>query len=102
MTRIRTTPVTKETVAKDIVYRFGVEMAYDADGSPNPTGAKFIYTVKNLDPNGKTIQSHQVTYDFSQWPAALKRDLKAVYNKVLSDAENKGFIGSGTDVEDMP
>lgn len=102
MARTRTTPESTPDVTTDYVMQFGVIMAYDEAGNPDTDNIKFVYVVNNTDGAGGVIRSQVREVKFANWPAGVKTDLKAVYNRVLTDAENAGLIGAGTDSDDLP
>ena len=102
MARTRTTPETQEEITTDYVMQFGVVMAYNDNGTPNTDGIKFVYTVNAADANNVVVKSQVRELVFANWPAAVKTELKAIYARVLADAENQGLIGAGTDSDDLP
>lgn len=101
MARTRTTPESKPAIELDTIEQFAVNLAYDATGTVDPDGITFTYVVNNRDASGNVIESNTRTIKFANWPASVKADLKAVYTRVLADAENQGLIGAGTDTDDL-
>lgn len=103
MARNRTTPTDLPTVTitTDRILNFGVVMEYNADGSPNTDSIVFQYEIEHVDSNGKRTGIAVERIAFADWTTAVKTDLKAIRDKVLVDAENKGHIGAGTDSDDL-
>ena len=102
MTRTRTSPEVKPSVAIDTIEQFGVTMAYDAAGAVDIANVKFSYVANNRAADGSVIESQVRELDFQGLPGAVKTDLRAIYNRVLADAEASGLIGAGTDTDDLP
>lgn len=104
MARTRTvaeTP-TLPDLTGDRVISFGVRMVYDRDtGAIDKEGSRFEYEVQNIDENGKVAGSHRYEANINDWSTGLRTDLKAVRDDVLAHAEAQGFIGAGSDSEDL-
>jgi len=95
-----TVPEVLDTTTRNAVTRWEVQISYNPDGSPDKI--YFTYYVGDFNASGEGINQKVETIAFVDWPAAFKTDVKAVHNKVITDAKNKGYIGVGTDSDDMP
>ena len=102
MTRTYTTPETQPSVTNGRVMSFSVVIGYDESGVASADQTYFEYVVNEYDENGAVSESHRRVVPFSSWPSAVKTDLKAVYQRVLSDAEAQGFLHPGADTDDLP
>jgi hypothetical protein len=101
MPRTRNTPTTRPAIEIDTVEQFGVVMAYNENGSVDTDNVKFTYIVNNRSSAGDVIESQQRVLPFANWPNPVKAELKAIYLRVLADAESQGLIGAGTDTDDL-
>lgn len=103
MARTRTTPATPTLpdLTGDRVVSFGVRMVYDDAGAIDKERSRFEYNVENIDENGKVAGSHRYEANINDWSTGLRTDLKAVRDDVLAHAEAQGFIGAGSDAEDL-
>jgi hypothetical protein len=101
MPRNRTTPETIATAHSDRVVLFGMRIGHSADGTPVAAESYFTYGIESLDASGNVLRKIGEDIAWSDLPAGVKTDLKAVFQKVLTDAENKGYIGAGDDEGDL-
>lgn len=100
MTRVRTTPV-NITVIEDRITSFTLAIEYHADGTINQQNTRFGYFVDNMNSDGEVVDTRGRGVNMEDWPAALKADIKTLYDRILIDAENQGLIGPGTDTDDL-
>ena len=101
MARIRTTPETYETITEDVISEFKLSIEYNSDGTVNQQNTRFGYFAQNRNSEGKILNTQGRSIAMENWPAALKTDIKALYTRILADAESQGLIGAGTDTDDL-
>lgn len=59
------------------------------------------YEVVTYEEDGSVLDRQQRSVKFANWPAVFKTEAKAVYDRLVQDAESNGLIlGPGTD-EDL-
>ena len=90
-------PITFNAVTSELII-----INYNADGTPDLNSVYFQYSVRHYNSDGDVVKTIKESIPFSEWPASFKADVKAVHNKVIIDAKNKGYIGTGVDSEDIP
>lgn len=102
MARTRTTPEnrTLPDLTTDRIRSFSVNVEYDENGVVRES-INFDYSIEHLDANGETIGFDREVINIDGWPASLKTEIKSIRDKVLVDAEAKGYIGAGTDTNDL-
>lgn len=98
--RTRTTP---ETVSVDIttdrIERFELDVAYNNDGTVDKENTVFHYTVSNVNSDGSIADRQSYVSNVNNWPTVFRNEMKTIRNLILTDAENRGFIGAGTNTE---
>jgi len=99
MPRVRTNPETQPAISTDRVMSFGVVIAY-ADGVHDADNTYFQYVVNNVDENGNAARSISERISWADLPRAVKDRLMFVHTAVMTDAQNKGHVGAGTDSGD--
>ena len=67
-----------------------------------PSQSKFVYVVEHRDANGRKIGQTAEEIAWGDIPAPDKRALKSVFARVIAHAESKGYMGDGTDNDDLP
>jgi hypothetical protein len=55
--------------------------------------------VTTFDADLNVISQVNESQDWNSLPAVFKAELKAVYERLVTDAKGKGLIGTGTDEE---
>lgn len=102
MPRARSNPEAIATVHYDAVTQFGMAISYGDDMRLVPTQTEFVYVIEHKDAGGRRIGQTVENIPLGDIPQAVKKDLKALFAKVLAHAESKGHIGAGADDNDLP
>lgn len=100
MPRQRTNPEAVATIHHDAVTQFGVAVTYGEDMRAIPTQTEFVYVVDHLNAAGQKVGQTVEHVAWGDIPAPAKRDIKALFAKVLAHAETKGYVGAGSDSND--
>jgi hypothetical protein len=101
MPRIRTTPQAIATATRDQLRFFGIEIGYSTDGTVLASQTTFTYGITNTDDAHNTLRQIREEIKWADLPQGVRTTLKSLYSSVLTDAQNKGHIGAGTDVGDI-
>lgn len=96
------TPEVLETVTRKAITHWSCQISYNLDGTPDTDNIYFEYIVSEFNSLGEGVNQEVARVDFSGWPVAFKTDVKSVHNKVINHAKSSGYIGTGTDSDDMP
>lgn len=101
MARTRTTPAAIATAHVDVINQFGIEIAYNENHDAVPTKSVFFYRYVNLGASGEPLRQDYERIVWGDLPNAARTALKTLYSLILTDAQNKGHIGAGTDSGDL-
>ena len=102
--RTRTTAETPTLpdLTQDRLESYSLRLNYDHDtGAISKDGSYFEYEVANINENGKVAGSQRFRVNITDMPTALRTQLKALRDAVMTHAEAQGYIGAGTDSEDL-
>ena len=102
MARTLTTPVPQPDALQQAVSNFQVIVPHVADIGGNMiisrAQVQLIYEVITYDAEGTILYRTSRTVMAADWPANFVTDMKEIYARIESDAENAGIIlGPGTD-----
>ncbi len=99
MARSLTTPVTEETINKQVITKINVDLAYNpATGAVDLSNSQMSYRVINLP------SQEEAGYNVrpgNEIPQVMKDAVRTVLNLCYTDADNQGYLEAGTDSDDL-
>lgn len=101
MSRVRTTPEAIDSIYEDRIAHFGVSIAYNPDGTINNDETKFSYSIAHLNGSDKAIGNDSEGLSKTDWTAQMLSDLQSLYQIVKARAVTQGYIGAGTDENEI-
>ena len=92
-------PPVDETIEHQAITRFQVKVPHTIDSngpSINKNSVEVVYWVSSYNLAGELINEKVQGVQFSEWPQVFIDDMKGVYAKLETDAQNRGLIYPGT------